>query len=74
MTINLEQFKGEISGKSGPARSNLFMVELPAFPGATIRSIYLVVRLSRTIKKLAQKEKRLLTALYMMMSVCLFCF
>lgn len=44
MAVNLEQFKGEVSGKNGPARSNLFMVELPAFPGATTRSVNLLCR------------------------------
>ena len=44
MSIDLEQFKGEVSGKSGPARSNLFMIELPAFPGATTRAINLLCR------------------------------
>ena len=44
MAVNLEQFKGEVSGKNGPARSNLFAIELPAFPGATTRSVNLLCR------------------------------
>ncbi len=44
MAINLEQFKGEISSKNGPARSNLFSIELPAFPGATTRTVNLLCR------------------------------
>jgi len=44
MSINIEQFKGEISAKNGPARSNLFMIELPAFPGATTRAVNLLCR------------------------------
>ena len=44
MSINIEQFKGEISGKNGPARSNLFAIELPAFPGATTRAVNLLCR------------------------------
>lgn len=44
MAINIEQFRGEVAGKSGPARPNLFMIELPSFPGATTRSIHLLCR------------------------------
>jgi hypothetical protein len=44
MSINIEQFKGEISGKNGPARPNLFAIELPPFPGATTRAVNLLCR------------------------------